>query len=414
MKNLYPRIQLVSILAAACLALAPAALAVDPPPDGGYANDNTAEGTDALFSLTSGGFNTAIGKSALFREVAGSFHTAVGWHALYYENGNAYDTAVGYGALENTFGGGNTAVGALALQSDYNGGSNTAVGNEALYMNTSAYYNVAIGSTSMLYNTTGTNNTAIGTSALAYNSTSSNNTAVGISSLQNSTGESNTAIGANALFNNSTGRNNVALGYNAGRNLTMGSGNIDIGSAGGPGESNTIRIGKIGTQTNTLIAGISGVTVAGGVGVVIDTTGHLGTVTSSQRFKDQIKSMDRASEAILALKPVTFRYKKELDPVGVPQFGLVAEQVEKVNPDLVARDDQGKPYTVRYEAVNAMLLNEFLKEHHEVLEQAGKIEQLEATVTQLKSMMALQTALIQKVSAQFVATQPKPQLVTDE
>ena len=156
-------------------------------------------------------------------------------------------------------------------------------------------------------------------------------------------------------------------------NLTTGSFNIDIGNAGVASESNKIRIGTVGTQTATFIAGISGVTVAQGVGVIVDTDGHLGTVVSSARYKEAIQPMDKASEAILALRPVTFRYKKELDPKGIPQFGLVAEQVEKVNPDLVARDEQGKPYTVRYEAVNAMLLNEFLKEHRKVEEQSSQI-----------------------------------------
>src|SRR5262249_49848687 len=149
----------------------------------------------------------------------------------------------------------------------------------------------------------------------------------------------------------------------AGENLTIGDHNIDIGNQGVVAEANTIRMGKVGDQTSTFIAGISWATVPTGVAVIIDTTGHLGTTTSSARFKEAIKPMDKASEAILTLKPVTFRYKKELDPASIPQFGLVAEDVEKVNPDLVARDDEGKPYTVRYEAVNAMLLNEFLKEH---------------------------------------------------
>jgi hypothetical protein len=158
---------------------------------------------------------------------------------------------------------------------------------------------------------------------------------------------------------------------------------------------------RIGTpqQTNTFIAGISGVTVAGGVGVVIDSSGHLGTVTSSARFKEAIRPMDKASEAILALKPVTFHYKHELDPEGIPQFGLVAEQVAKVNPALVARDAQGKVYTVRYEAVNAMLLNEFLKEH--------------STVQELKKEVAALTAGLQKVSAQLEASKPAPQMVNN-
>jgi uncharacterized coiled-coil protein SlyX len=177
------------------------------------------------------------------------------------------------------------------------------------------------------------------------------------------------------------------LGVSAGLNLTTSNNNIDIGNSGVTGESGQIRIGTSGTHTNTFVAGVSGVAVPGGVGVIIDAIGHLGTVVSSQRFKCEIKPMDKASEAILALEPVTFRYKNELDPKGIPQFGLVAEQVEKIDPDLVARDDQGKAYTVRYEAVNAMLLNEFLKEH-------CKVEQQEATITQVKSTVAKQEATI--------------------
>ena len=153
-----------------------------------------------------------------------------------------------------------------------------------------------------------------------------------------------------------------------------GGNNIEIAHHGTPGDIATIRIGTKKNQKNTYIAGITGVTVAGGVSVIVDDSGHLGTVTSSARFKDNVRPMDKASEAILALQPVTFRYKHDLDPEGIPQFGLVAEQVEKVNPDLVARDEQGKPYTVRYEAVNAMLLNEFLKEHRKVQEQDRKLE----------------------------------------
>ena len=197
--------------------------------------------------------------------------------------------------------------------------------------------------------------------ALYTNAGGSNNAAHGYKALYlNKAGGFNTAEGANALYNN-TGSSNIALGSSAGYSLTTGSSNIDIGNQGVAAESATIRIGTKGTQANSYVAGISGVTVSGGVGVIIDTNGHLGTVVSSERYKDNIKPMDKASEAILALKPVTFRYKHELDPEGIPQFGPVAEQVEAVNPDLVARDEQGKAYTVGYEAVNAMLLNEFLK-----------------------------------------------------
>ncbi len=199
-------------------------------------------------------------------------------------------------------------------------------------------------------------------------------------------------MGSGALGNNSTGKNNIALGVSAGFLLTTGSNNIDIFDHGVAGEANTIRLGKERTQKRTFIAGISGVTVADGVGIVIDTNGQLGTINSSARYKEAIKPMGDASDVLLSLKPVSFRYKKNLDPKAIPQFGLVAEQVEKVDPDLVARDDQGKPYSVRYEAVNAMLLNEFLKEHQKVEEQSGQlqaqgkeIEELKAAVTELKA-----------------------------
>jgi hypothetical protein len=189
------------------------------------------------------------------------------------------------------------------------------------------------------------------------------------------------------------------LGDSAGFNTT-GRNNIDIGNAGVADESNTIRIGTVGTQTDTYIAGVSGATVPTGVGVIVDANGHLGTTTSSARYKNDIKPMDKASEAILALKPVTFHYRQELDPEGIPQFGLVAEQVEKVNPDLVARDEQGKPYTVRYEAVNAMLLNEFLKEHRKVEQQGATIAEFKKEIANLTATVKEQAAQIQKVSAQ--------------
>ena len=226
---------------------------------------------------------------------------------------------------------------------------NTATGVNALIFNTTGNYNIATGGAALLTNTTGTQNTANGFGALVYNTTANGNTADGFF----------------ALLQNTTGNSNIALGNSAGFNLTTGSFNIDIGNAGVAGESDKIRIGTVGTQTATFIAGIRGVAVTGAA-VVVNSSGQLGVVPSSERFKDAIKPMDKASEAILALKPVTFRYKHELDPDGIPQFGLVAEEVEKVNPALVVRDKEGKPYTVRYEAVNAMLLNEFIKEHRKM------------------------------------------------
>ena len=192
-----------------------------------------------------------------------------------------------------------------------------------------------------------------------------------------------------------------------------GSNNIDIGANvnGFAGESNTIRIGKLGTQTKTFIAGIRGATVASGVGVIVGTTGQLGTVVSSARFKEAIKPMDKASEAILGLRAVTFRYKEELDPDHVPQFGLIAEEVEKVNPDLVARDEDGKIMSVRYEAVNAMLLNEFLKEHKAFLEEQRKAQELEANAARQQKQIEALTAGLQKVNAQIEASKPAPRVV---
>ncbi len=366
MKNLRPAIKLICLLATitlaatACLVLAPAVLAVDPPPDGGYPNGNTAEGEDALFDLTFGTANTAIGFHALFSDTTGGGNTANGESALY----------------SNTTGGGNTANGLRALDSNTTGGSNTANGADALQNYTTGNDNSATGVAALYRNTTGGHNTADGVGALNFNKT----------------GFFNTAIGDGALFNNITGNSNIALGLSAGVNLTTGNNNIDLGNAGVAGESNKIRIGTAGTQKHTFIAGISGATVAGGVGVIIDSSGHLGTIVSSARFKKDVKPMNKASEAILSLQPVSFRYKHELDPDGIPQFGLVAEQVEKVNPDLVARDEQGKAYTVRYEAVNAMLLNEFLKEHR-------KVEDLQATVTRQESVNAQQQKEIQALTA---------------
>jgi len=214
----------------------------------------------------------------------------------------------------------------------------------------------------------------------------------------NTEGNQNTANGFNALYDNTTGRGNTAVGYQAGRNLTTGDNNIDIGNEGVAAESNTIRIGTQGTQAATFIAGIAGTGVSG-TAVKITASGQLGTPPSAARFKDEIKSMDNVSETILALNPVCFRYKKEIDPDGTPQFGLVAEEVQKVNPDLVARDAKGRIYTVRYDAVNAMLLNEFLKEH-------SKVERLEKQVAAL-------TAGLQRVSAQIEMANPPTKVALD-
>ena len=370
-------------LVLAALAFSPTAQAqLSPPPDGGYAGDNTAEGTDALFSFTTGTENTAIGFDAL---------------------------------NSNTTGDSNTATGSIALSSNTTGVRNTANGFAALNSNTTGERNTTTGRAAMTFNTTGNNNTADGHDALFSNTTAIRNTATGSFALfSNTTGNSNTASGYDALLTNTTGTGNIALGNFAGANLTTGDQNIDIGNVGVAGEANTIRIGVQGTQTKTFIAGIRGIGVSG-MAVKVSASGQLGVMPSSARFKQDIQAMGDASNALLALKPVTFRYKHQIDPDGIPQFGLVAEEVEKVNPDLVARDEKGQVYTVRYEAVNAMLLNEFLKEHRKVQEQEATIAQLkkefQATVAQLATRLDEQAAQIQKVSAQLEASKPAPQTV---
>jgi Chaperone of endosialidase len=352
-------------------ALSPTAQGQTPTPDMAVLGFNTADGLNALTSVTSGIYNSAFGFSALKADTTGSFNTAVGGQALKFLTAGTQNTAVGVNAL---------AFDTTAIK-------NTAVGQGALE-NNNANFNVATGYRALNHNTTGIGNTATGFQALD----------------SNTNGFGNVACGFAALGLNSTGHGNTALGSEAGINITAGNDNVDIANQGIAGDSNTIRIGTAGFQTKTFVAGIFG-TVVTGSQVGVTSTGQLGVLaTSSERFKDAIKPMDKASEAILALKPVTFHYKKELDPDGIPQFGLVAEEVEKVDPDLVARDANGKVYTVRYEAVNAMLLNEFLKAHRRIEEQDKRIDQLTAALKE-------QAALIQKVSDRIKLSKPAPQTV---
>src|SRR6266536_2354484 len=393
-------------LALAWLAFSPTAQAMFPPPDGGYPNENTAEGEDALFSLTTGGDNTALGFEALFSNATGDYNTAAGAQALQNNETGSANTANGAQTLHsNTTGDGNTASGSNALELNTTGSSNTANGASALFSNETGGSNTANGVSALYWNTTGSGNTANGVNALNNNASGFVNTATGTFALySNTTGSGNAANGTSALLNNTTGNSNIGFGTGAGQNLTTGSHNIDIGNQGIAAESNTIRIGTQGTQTATFIAGISGTAIGGGVAVRVNANGQLGTVGSSARFKQNIKSMDKASEAIHALKPVTFRYKEELDPEGIPQFGLVAEQVEKVNPALVVRDKEGKPYTVRYDAVNAMLVHEFLQEHRKVEEQEKQIEKLTAALKE-------QGAQIRNVNDKVEMSRPAAQMV---
>ncbi len=362
-------------------------------------SDNTAVGAGALNLNTSGGGNTANGQVALYNNTSGSDNTANGWAALYYNTSGSDNTANGVQALNfNTSGSDNTANGYQALYSNTNGVNNTANGYQALYSNRGGdvfdlgdgSYNTANGEQALYSNTKGFANVADGEGALIDNTNGSYNTASGTEALySNTSGNRNTANGAYALYENIGGSYNIALGFQAGSSLNTGSYNIEIGNGGGASDNQTIRIGD--SQTATFIAGISGATAASGVVVYVNTSGQLGTLTSSRRFKDDIRGMDQASAVLYALKPVTFKYKPGIDPQAIPQFGLVAEDVEKVAPDLVARDDQGKIYTVRYQAVDAMLLNEFLKEHRTVEEQNATIETLKQRLDKLERLIAQKT-----------------------
>jgi len=389
-------------------------------------NGNTAEGSGVLVSLTSGVWNSGFGFEALNHDTDGRNNAATGVRALFSDTSGSNNTATGvYALYSNTIGWYNNADGAYALSNNTEGNYNTANGYGALYRNTTGSFNTATGFAA-LHNNTGGYNTANGDSALEHNTSGNYNTANGQGALSsNTTGSWNTAIGYNTL-GFSTGDFNIALGFNAGLNPTNSIHNIHIGNSGLANDSRTIRIGENGDQTRTFIAGIFGVNEGGTPSAVyISEQGQLGTVPSSRRFKKEIRPMDHASEAILALKPVTFHYKS--DQTATPQFGLIAEEVAEVNPDLVVHDKNGEVYTVRYDAVNAMLLNEFLKEHRKVEEQQATITQLrcnaakqETTISQLKKGMDVfaatlkkHAAQIQNVSAQLEVKKPKSKIVVN-
>ena len=346
---------------------------VAPPPDGCYPGFTTAEGCNALVHLTSGAGNTGLGWEALHAVTTGSYNTGVGAGALILNTGNS-----------------NTAVGTAALLLNTAGSNNTAVGTDALVYNT-ADRNTAVGANALLADTSGTDNCAVGFEALT----------------SDTGGGANTAVGRGALDQNVSGNFNTAIGKDAG-GLATGSGNVYIGH---------LVAGVAGENNHTYIRNINNTSVNGGGAdiVTVDlTTGLLGHLSSSRRYKEDIKPMNKSSEVVYQLKPVTYRYKKDIDRTQSPAFGLIAEEVAKVNPNLVARNSQGQPESVHYEMVNAMLLNEFLKEHK-------KVEELQATVAQqqkgmevLTAQLKEQAAQIQKVSAQIEMSKPAPQVVVNK
>jgi hypothetical protein len=352
----------------AWFSIAPLVRAVVPAPDGGYPAFTTAEGQNALFSLTTGSANTAVGWFSLFSDTEGSFNTATGAGSLLF---NISDQ--------------NTAFGAAALLFNTTGFNNTAVGAAALLNNTQGDSNVAVGSQALNKNTEGGNNNAVGFLAL----------------FSNTTGGGNNAVGEVALFSNVTGHDNTAIGDSAGGNIT-GSYNVCIGSGveGVAGENNTTRISNIYATVQPVVGTDPDV-------VSVNSTGRLGRGNvSSRRYKHEIKPMEKASELLYALKPVSFRYNKQYDATQTLAFGLIAEDVAEVQPDLVGRNSKGEPESVRYEQINAMLLNEFLKEHRKAQQQEATITELKRGIEILTAQFKEQAAQIQKVSAQLEMSEP--------
>jgi hypothetical protein len=345
----------------------------------------------------------------LYFNTIGERNTAIGDSALYFNTEGNRNTAIGNAALVlNVTGDNNTAVGAGALQFNHADG-NTAIGADALSHNNEGLYNVAVGTFALDSNTTGTSNTAIGFSALGSNSQGINNTAIGDSALQLTTSSSNTAVGYGALLFNTNNGANTAVGWEA-LYASSGQGNTALGHAVGDNvktANNVICIGAHGADVNdSCYIGNIWQQPGGSQAVYVNASGKLGAQVSSGRFKDEIKPMEEASEVIYSLKPVSFRYKPEIEPARPRGFGLIAEEVEKINSDLVARDTEGKPYSVRYDQVNAMLLNEFLKEHRKNEEQQVNIERQQKQIEALTATVKEQASQIQKVSAQLAAASP--------
>ena len=431
----------VTILVLLCFGLLTRVQAVVPPPDGGYPNFNTAEGTNALKNLTSGAANTATGWYSLFTDTTGSFNTGVGAGTLVLNTGDE-NTAIGTAALLVNTASGNTAVGSRALLNNTTGGTlaniqgvdvgpNVAVGQQALESNTVASANTAVGYQAIqsfttgpigleqiglctavgfqaLANTTGIGfaNSAFGYHALVNNTDGGGNTAIGLQALVNNTiGSGNVAIGNNAL-SNSAGDNNTALGFNAGSAVTTANNLICIG-AFGANVDNSCFIGNIYSNVQPIVG-------TNPDSVTINRDGRLGRGNvSSRRYKHDIEPMDKTSEALYALKPVRFRYNKEYDATQTPAFGLIAEEVAEVYPELVGRNPKGEPESVRYEQINAMLLNEFLKEHRMVQELKATIAQqhkrFQSTVMEQQRQIEALASGLQKISERIGVNNPAQQ-----
>jgi hypothetical protein len=367
------------------------------PPDSvkSDSSGNTAMGLDALFELSapncgeeSACYNTGAGAGSLYAITSGFANSAFGFQTLNNIRTGSQNTAVGYRALlSNQDDGGNTAIGANAMSQGAGGGANSAVGAQALYENSSGSYNTAVGLSALYENTSGSYNTVSGALALPGNTTGSNNSAFGFGAMdQNTNGAENVAIGNFALSSNRSGSHNIAVGYESGQFIS-GSNNIDIGSGGAANENGIVRIGTPGTQTTVYIAGIESTKVTGNA-VYVTSSGKLGVLASSERYKTAIESMGSNTEKLQQLRPVTFHLKN--DPTGAVQYGLIAEEVNKVYPELVIRDEKGVIQGVRYDELAPMLLNEIKKQHLKMGEIQREVAELkELNLSTLRAMARL-------------------------
>jgi hypothetical protein len=390
----------ICFLTSALLIAGSAAAQQPPDAETSDAYDNTALGSAAVLNVvpntTNGGIgndaaqgvaNTGLGYVALYSNSSGSYNTGVGAFALFSGTTGEHNTGLGYGTLSaSTTGSGNTAIGHDALEYQTIASDNTALGTYALQGNATGSSNTAAGYAALTSNSTGANNTAFGYAALVSNTTGKGNAAQGVNALySNTTGIRNLGIGNNALYGNTTGSYNIALGYEGGYNVTTGSNNIEIGATGAAGDDNTIQIGAQGTQTSTTIAGIFGSTLTGSA-VYVTSTGRLGVLASAERYKTHIATMGSTTEKLQQLRPVTFKLKS--DRQGTVQYGLIAEEVAKIYPELVIRDAKGKIEGVRYEELAPMLLNEIQKVQRTNTAQTAQIRDLELARAQMQQQMA--------------------------
>lgn len=362
--------------------------------------ENTATGSESLYSNTIGIGNTATGTTALFSNTTGVLNVATGALALYSNQTGDENVAIGNSALlSNETGGSNVAVGYGALAFGDAVNALTAVGYEALRDNTTGTFNTAVGYQALLETNDGANNTAVGYRALVNNVSGNYNTGIGQGALGDCTGDQNTAIGRDALSNVTTGDFNIGIGYQAGDTLSTGNNNIYIGNTGA-NESNTVRIGNL-THTSAFIPGIHSSTSTSGIPVLVNSSGKLGTTTSSRRFKTDIESIGDTSGALLRLRPVSFRYNQDIDPEGIKQYGLIAEEVAQVMPDLIVEGDDGKPYTVKYHLLTTLLLNELQRQDRRVADQQQELVQLATENRELRDRLGSIEAVVHRVATEL-------------